>query len=193
MTDESSTLPASCWVTQKNGRIRNSKNPFMQPATIELNTEKEFLVKESKGIKFVFGMACLVVVFISLSVGEFRNSSFIILLLSFLLPGIYFLSRLNKSKTFIKLNSKGFYYYDKLITDWDNFRQASVTQDARPGAINDRFVLVLDYQVPGKAGIFRRQIPLENIQDKSEEEIIAAIRFFYKGNKTATEQEQNIN
>jgi len=66
-----------------------------------------------------------------------------------------------------------------LVTDWDNFLSAKISQKTVNGSLKDNFILLLVYTKYDKPGQFRRTIDLTNTQDKGEEEVIATIRYFY--------------
>jgi hypothetical protein len=70
---------------------------------------------------------------------------------------------------------------EKLITNWDNFINAFIDQKKVLLTIQDNFILVVEYKKdfnPGKG--FRKQIPLTNTQNQSEEDVLAAVTFFWK-------------
>jgi len=90
-----------------------------------------------------------------------------------------------KNKTVMVINKSGFYYYGELITDWKNFIEAEFIDDVPlPGMYStgttDRFYLLVKYYKEGQPGYYGRKIRFTDTQDKSEEEIIAAIKFYYK-------------
>ena len=82
------------------------------------------------------------------------------------------------------INKTGFYYLGKLVTGWKNFIDASVTQDEEnrriPYDITDRFILLVRYYKEGEPGYFGRKFLMTAAMDKSEEDIIAAIKFYYE-------------
>ncbi|HQX74372.1 MAG TPA: hypothetical protein PK298_15800, partial [Chitinophagaceae bacterium] len=45
--------------------------------------------------------------------------------------------------------------------------------------IVDNFILVVEYTRDGSPEGFRRKIPLTNTQNKSEEEVLEAVKFFW--------------
>ena len=77
----------------------------------------------------------------------------------------------------ILINKNGIYHYNKLITSWFNFVKANVTQEEKVMAISDNFILLIEHR-NGQSKLVIDKIPLTNTQDKSEEEIIAAIKYF---------------
>jgi hypothetical protein len=96
-----------------------------------------------------------------------------------LVPAIIFLIRGFLHKTIFTIDKNGIYQYGKLVTDWKNFVSANITQKEITGSIKDNFILVIDYYNTEELCYHERTIPLADTQTKSEEEIIAAINFFY--------------
>jgi hypothetical protein len=138
-----------------------------------------FVVKENGGVFLVLGI--LFTAMFIYSVIYFRDPQkdvkfeFTYLLL---VPAIYFIRKaFTKKKVIILINKNGIYYYNKLITSWFNFVKAQVTQEEKLMAISDNFVLLVEYR-NGQSKLITDKIPLTNTQDKSEEEIIAAIKYF---------------
>lgn len=88
------------------------------------------------------------------------------------------------NKTIMTINKTGFYYLGKLVTEWKNFIDASVTQDEEnrriPYDITDRFTLLVRYYKEDEPGYFGRKFLMTAAMDKSEEEVIAAIKFYYE-------------
>jgi hypothetical protein len=86
------------------------------------------------------------------------------------------------------INRNGFFYYGTLITSWGNFISARFHDDIplpsnNSVAVSDKFYLVLRYYKDGRQEIYERRIRFTNTQNKSEEEILAAIRFYYKNSQ----------
>jgi hypothetical protein len=77
-----------------------------------------------------------------------------------------------------------------MITDWNNFIDAIVAQDEEnrriPYDVTDRFILVIRYGKLGHTGYFARKILMTATMDKSEEEIMAAIKFYYEHREQGT-------
>lgn len=146
----------------------------------------EFYVKDSKGCNMTMGFLCLVAFGIIVYIDRFNTDNLSVYQLLYLsiFPGAYLLKRGMANKIIITLNKNGFYYFDKLVTDWNNFIDARVTQDDEnrriPFDVTDRFMLVIRYGKIGHTGYFVRRIPMTPVMDKSEEEIIAAIKFYYE-------------
>ncbi|HEU4901460.1 MAG TPA: hypothetical protein VFT06_01680 [Flavisolibacter sp.] len=89
-----------------------------------------------------------------------------------------------KERIVMTVNRDGFFYYGDLITNWTNFVSARF-MDQTPQVsstslgISDQFFLAIRYYKENEPGCFERKFALTNTQDKSEEEIMAAIRFYY--------------
>ncbi|HVF96410.1 MAG TPA: hypothetical protein VM871_03770 [Flavisolibacter sp.] len=148
---------------------------------MNLTEDSNFLVRENTVIHKILGFISLSVFIVSLTSkadpGYEQTFHFEAIYLM-LLPAIIFLWKgFSKKSTIIKINRQGFFYYGKHITNWDNFVDARLAQDEIVISIQDNFVLFVRYK-KNEGGIYQRKFPLTNTQDKAEEEIIAAIRFF---------------
>lgn len=152
-------------------------------ANSNLHIDKDFLVKESKGINFVVGGAMLGVFFICMLSAEMDWYTYILAAGVFLIPGALAIARGRKNEIIIKINKTGFYYGGELVTDWNLFYDAQVTDDLKIASIKDNFILKLRHYSADRNSIYTRDIPLANKQDKAEEEIIEAIRFYYAAGK----------
>ena len=138
-----------------------------------------FVVKESGGVFLVLGILFTAIFIYSViyfaKPGEDLKFESTYLLL---VPAIYFIRKaIAKKKVIILINKNGIYHYNTLITSWYNFVKAHVTQEEKVMAISDNFILLVEHK-NGQAKLVIDKIPLTNTQDKSEEEIIAAIKFF---------------
>ncbi|TCJ14002.1 hypothetical protein EPD60_08280 [Flaviaesturariibacter flavus] len=142
-----------------------------------LNENGRFLVGEEVGLALVAGgiLACLSV------------AGLIAYIYSRTLPGLYmtlvmgffaipFLKKGIQNRVSIRVDRSGFYYYGEQLFTWDVFHRALVVQEDVFGSLQDHFYLVLEYEKP--EGLIRRRIRLTNTQNKSEEEVIGAIRFY---------------
>ncbi|MBI3139267.1 MAG: hypothetical protein HYZ15_11850 [Sphingobacteriales bacterium] len=98
-----------------------------------------------------------------------------------IIPAIFILIKVRKGTIYIRINAKGIYQHERLVTTWANLRHAALTQRNKKYMFEqgDNFVLLLDYQSPAAAKLVRRSIPLTNTQNKSEEEVLAAVKWFW--------------
>jgi len=152
-------------------------------ASSQLNTHTDFIVKESRGINLVLGGAMLGVFFICMLSTEMDWYSYIFAIGVFLIPGALAIARGRKNAVIMKINRTGIYHGGELVTDWKLFYDARVTDDMKIGSIKDNFVLKLRHYSADRTVIKTRDIPLTNKQDKAEEEIVEAIRFYYAVSK----------
>ena len=170
-----------------------------------LTDNSNFTLKESKRLNFIAGVILLILAALVLYhiITDYHFDQVVIykkLLLLSLLPAIFFLLRGFKNTVLLTINKTGIYRCGDLLTTWDNFISAHITQDQITGSIKDNFVLYIDFYIDEQAGYFRRKIKLPNTSDKSEEEILEAIRYFCKFSKSYSDQtsskdttaEQNI-
>lgn len=145
-----------------------------------LNAEGDFLVRESIGLNYTVGVLLLLVFAASMAMGDYGWSHYMSALALLLIPAALYLAKGRRNAVSIRINKSGFYCGGKLVTDWVNFFDATITEDAVPGSFQDHFFLFIRYYKASQAGLYARKIRLSNTQDKSEEEIIAAIRFYSK-------------
>jgi len=100
-----------------------------------------------------------------------------------LLPAIRFLLKARAKRIYIRINITGIYQDEKLVTAWPNFLKAYISQSDKVLTIQDNFLLVVEYMKDGHKQGFRRKIPLTNTQNKSEEEVMQAVKFFLRENE----------
>jgi hypothetical protein len=99
-----------------------------------------------------------------------------------LAPAYLFFRKARSNRVYIRVNKNGIYQDEKLVTGWANLLKAHITQKEKTGIINlqDNFLLVIEYRKAGLQQGFRHKIPLTNTQNKSEEEVLEAVQFFWK-------------
>lgn len=104
-----------------------------------------------------------------------------------ILPAIFCIRRARSNRVYLRINQKGIYQDGYLLTSWDRFLKAYITQKEKKPMwdIRDNFQLVVEFRdktTPTQG--HRKKIPLTNTQNKSEEDIMAAVNFFLKLYKT---------
>ncbi|HEV7331211.1 MAG TPA: hypothetical protein VGN63_09240 [Flavisolibacter sp.] len=144
----------------------------------QFNADADFIVKESKKMRLIIGLflLCFAVLMIQ---------DYIWMAIVAAIPAIASLIASTRNQVIMKINKSGFYYYGKLLTDWNNFVSAEFMDEmpvliSGSAGLSDKFSLYIKYYKNDEPGCFGRKIPLTNTQDKSEEEIIAAVRFYYR-------------
>lgn len=157
---------------------------FQKISDNQFNAETDFVVKESKTMHLVIGILLLI-----FSVIFFQGS--ILLGTAAALAGIASLVRSAKNQTVIVVNNTGFFHYGDLVTSWKNFVSVDFVDEvpvfsSKSAGLSDKFSLVLKYYKDDRPECFACTIPLTNTQDKSEEEIMAAIRFYHLNFKKRT-------
>ena len=97
-----------------------------------------------------------------------------------IVPAILFAMRGKNKSVVIRINKNGIYYYGKFVTSWENYIDGNIEQDPdrKVTSISDDNVLLISYYKDGEDGCFVRKIPLTNTQDRAEEEIAEAMKFF---------------
>lgn len=150
---------------------------FFQTITEDrFQAEGSFEVRESKKMRILIGGF-----FVLLSLFMLSDFLWIGLLVGAMGIGILLASRRNERVMLI--NREGFFYYDQLLTNWTNFVSAEFldelpVQTSGSAGLSDQFYLRMKYYKADQPGCFALKIPLTNTQDQSEEEILAAIRFY---------------
>ncbi|MEO7923104.1 MAG: hypothetical protein ABIR30_05450 [Chitinophagaceae bacterium] len=152
-------------------------------AKIPLNKEGEFVVGEEKVLVyilaflffglFVYGLGDMIL-------SGFKDIGYLdFVFIAALIPAFIFFRKGRSNRIYLRVNKTGIYQDGQLITGWADFLNAYITQKETAITIQDNFMLVIEFTKPGAAKGFRRKISLTNTQNKSEEEVLAAIKFFW--------------
>ena len=151
---------------------------------ISLTKDSEFVVGEEKIMDYILAtlfFALFVYGLVDAIRHQFTNLkyySFIFMLA--LAPAILFFVKGRSKRVYIRINKTGIYQDEQFVTGWSNFLNAYITQKESVLSIQDNFILIVEYMKDGNDQGFRRKIPLTNTQNKSEEEVLEAIKFFWK-------------
>jgi hypothetical protein len=142
-------------------------------------TDHSFKVKEDVTLNFLVGGLCLV--FVVVSVVNWSNDFINYLsILFFLAPAVFFIAKGIKNRTIITINAKGIFYHGRLVTNWETYYKAYISEDQKLASISDNFVLIIKCYDAEKEKFYERKIKLSNTQSKSEEAIIGAINYYNK-------------
>ncbi len=150
-----------------------------------LTKDSQFTVGEEKWLNYILGILCLALFIygvVDAAKRNFKNidyQSYVFALA--IVPVIYFFKKANSKRVFIRVNKIGIYQDEKLVTKWSNLLKAYVAQKEKKGIFNiqDNFELVLEFKAEnGRDGI-RKKIPLTNTQNKSDEDVLTAVQFFW--------------
>lgn len=158
---------------------------FQKISDKNFDPDGEFRVRDSKGCNMIIGILFLIAFALIIYIDRFNTNHFSVYQLLYLsiLPAAYMIKRSIVNKTIMTIDKTGFYYFGEQVTNWKNFIDASVSQDEEnrriPYDVTDRFVLLVRYFKEGEPGYFGRKFLMTAVMDKSEEEIIAAIKFYY--------------
>jgi hypothetical protein len=152
----------------------------------KLTKDGEFVVKDEKVLLYILALLFFGIFMygvIDAISRQFKNIDYQSFVFSFALIPAYFLFKRGRSnKVYIRINKKGIYQDEKLITGWPAFLNAYITQQEKKKIydLRDNFILVVEYwKIDPKQG-FRHKIPLTNTQNKSEEDVLEAVTFFWK-------------
>lgn len=156
---------------------------------VPLNNDSEFLVQEEKVLVYILAFlffALFLYGLIDAMMKGFQNvnyQSFIFMIA--LIPAILLFAKGKKNRIYIRINKTGIYHYERLVTNWPHFIDAYIAQKKTTISIQDNFMLVIEYYKSGSTDGFRRKIPLTNTQNKSEEEVVEAVKFYYRAYKNS--------
>ena len=153
----------------------------MQAALLE--KDSEFTVREEKVLDYILAILFFAVFVLGLVYALKNNITRedVVggLLMLALIPSLIAFAKAKSKRIYIRINKTGIYQDEQLVAGWDKMIKAYITQKQVTGQWQDSFLLVLEYRKEVIVSGFRRRIPLTNTQNKSEEEIIEAIRFFW--------------
>lgn len=157
-----------------------------------LTRESQYLVGEEKVLNYILASLCFALFlygFIDAARRHFKHidyQSFVFVLA--LVPAWLFIRNARSKKVYIRINKTGIYHHEQLVTDWSKLMRAYISQKEKKGiiSIQDNFLLVLEYRKDNSKEGVRRKIPLTNTQNRSEEEILEAVKFFWKEHKYHT-------
>ncbi len=98
-----------------------------------------------------------------------------------IIPAVMIMIKVRKGTIYIRINSKGIYENERLVTQWSGLLIVTLTQEEKNGIydMGDKFILLLQYTRPGEPKPLIRKIRLTNTQNKSEEEVLAAVKWFW--------------
>ncbi len=150
-----------------------------------LTSDGQFIVGEYKLMHYFMALFFLALFGVGLYDAIARNfrdidyQSYVFALA--IVPAVMILIKVRKGTIYIRVNSKGIYENERLVTQWSGLLNVTLTQEENKRLIevNDKFILLLEYQKPGELKPIRRKIRLTNTQNKSEEEVLAAVRWFW--------------
>jgi hypothetical protein len=92
---------------------------------------------------------------------------------------LMFFKKFRSNRVFLRINHAGIYKDEKLVTDWDHLIRAHITQrEGRLLNLTDAFILVIEYTKTDPEKGYRTIVPLTNTQNRSEEDIMAALKHF---------------
>ena len=151
---------------------------------ISLNKDSEFVVGENKILDYILAslfFALFLYGLIDAILQHFTKLTYLSFIYSVaLLPAIRFFKKGKSNRVYIRINKTGIYQDEQLVTDWPNLLEAHISQKETVFSIQDNFILLVEYLKDDVDKGFRRKIPLTNTQNKSEEEVLEAVKFFWK-------------
>jgi hypothetical protein len=146
--------------------------------------QKAFLVKDSRVVNTVVAIVFLAMFLSALWYDVFDNSpvkaNVKIAYLS-IIPAIVFMMKAFKNKIVLAVNADGIFHEGRLVTNWSNFVSADYSQEEKILSMQDNFILIVTYLNPEEGMQYSKKIGLANTLDKSEEQIIEAIKKYCNG------------
>lgn len=150
----------------------------------KLDPDGSFRVTEFTALSLFAAAVFWVLFFISLSncfdtqnISPNHRFYFSPILLS-LGPAITYTYKAFRHRVYITVNASGIFLYETNITAWPNFIDASFKDEPKTGSIQENFILYI-YYVKSAGELHEVRFKLGNTQNRGEEEVIAAIRYFY--------------
>lgn len=145
-----------------------------------LTRDSEFVVSHNKWL-----MAVVSGIFFSIFMFGFLNANrkgwetFNYSYLIFLFISIIFLVRMFRKHIYIRINKRGIYQNEELLTEWRNFLKADVIRLSILFSWSDDLALKIEYMKDRDDKGYRKNLRLSNFHDQSIEDLVAAIRFFW--------------
>ena len=97
-----------------------------------------------------------------------------------LIPAWLFFRKAQSKRVYIRVNRKGIYQDERLVTGWKGLLKASIGQKEKTITIKDNFMLILEFVKDDPKKGYRKMIPLTNTQNQAEEDVLAAVQYFWK-------------
>ena len=146
-----------------------------------LSKTGDFVVRQSATVNRVVAIAFLLVFAVSALISELGWKELVGGFSILVLPAFYFLRQSRQQTELLKINRQGFFQSGKLVADWSQFDKAWLDQQSKTlMSLQDNFVIRFRYYSPDGSKLITRTIPMSNTQDKADEEILRAIRFYYE-------------
>jgi hypothetical protein len=152
-------------------------------STYRFNAEEDFIVRQSATMNVVCGVAMLSVFVATLISAKFSVEGMMMSALLFVTTGVFFIIRGLKKQELLKINWTGVYQHGALVCRWRDFHKAWLTQKEVTMSIKDNFVIMFQYNSADQTKLYTRTIRMLNTQDKADDEVIAAIRFYYENSQ----------
>jgi hypothetical protein len=171
--------------TKKKNKAHTDLRSLETDVPSLLTSDGQFIVGEYKLMHYFMALFFLALFGVGLYDAISRNfrdidyQSYVFALA--IIPAVMILIKVRKGTIYIRINSKGIYENERLVTQWSGLLNVTLTQEENKRLIevNDKFILLLEYQKPGESKPIRRKIRLTNTQNKSEEEVLAAVKWFW--------------
>jgi hypothetical protein len=158
------------------------------PATKPLHPNGAFLVRQSRTVNIVMGSALLLVFLVSMVNSGFNLAGVLGGAAALIVLAFTFFGQGLKNRVVIRVDGTGFYQSETLVCTWDYFERAWLEEKAVVRSIQDNFVIRFQFYSEDRTKLYTRTIPMANTYDKADEEIIAAIDFYYRASLSPVTQ-----
>ena len=144
----------------------------------KFTAKSELVVRNS-----VVVLAITAIVFMLMLVSIFKYNTSLgdtgFIIVGALAPIVFYFIFTKTKKAIIRINNKGIFYHEQMVTSWPYFISAKTDQlPLGLGDPRDRVVLIIEYYDERKANIITQQLRLHNTLNKSEEQMLAIMEYF---------------
>jgi hypothetical protein len=141
--------------------------------------KNNFEVKRASSYVFIRAILCLIWG-ILLSISAIENTPvFYLTLIFFVCLGIVIVIKKDiDDSVFIEIDKDGVWVNNQLITDWRNYIESFINKEYSENGSTEKLIINVKYLKDGENGYFLNQIFFNGNEDKSEQEVIEAAKYF---------------
>lgn len=140
-----------------------------------------FEVKRSSKQVFIKAILCFIWgVLISVTFVEYMLVHFLVIFfcISF---SVYLIAKKDRDATlFIEIDKQGIWIENQLLTDWENYIKSYILKDFEDASAFKKLEINIEYYKTGESGFFLNKLHFNGSEDKSEYEVLEAIKHFYQ-------------
>jgi hypothetical protein len=152
----------------------------------DLDINQPYEVKQMPIVHLVTGLLLIIIgLFFFICLFYAYNIVSILICLTTIFGGIINLKKAKSKRISILINTQGIYYYNELLTTWENYICSFAKRELAGNGLSENVYVVVEYYKPNETGYFVRKIKMQDDEDKSENDIIEAIIFYYENRNKA--------